>query len=303
MKEESGYMKNTNSELPEISWINPFKSQVPGFFHKTFYSGSMKRDIGYAIYLPPNYPAAPPEKTIDSGAKTMENELLPVIYWLHGKGGDESTGFNIRIAAMLHEEITEGSIKPVIMVFPNCGSFSMFCDSYDGTIMGETILIKELIPYIDANYGTIPAAEGRALEGFSMGGFGAVKLAFKYPGLFCSVAAIAGSFHDLESVSKNRPEVYGRMFGANSSYFNINSPYILAEKNTGLIKKNIKLKFINGSNDFTIENNYKLNRHLDSLGIDYEFKMLEGFKHIPGPYYEKEGLGCHRFHMKNFRLL
>jgi S-formylglutathione hydrolase FrmB len=296
-------MKNLPSELTENSWINPFKSQVPGLFHKTFYSNCMKRDIGYAIYLPPNYLINPQDGKPYTGTKIQENKQFPVIYWLHGKGGDESTGYNIRIAAILHKEITEGSIKPVIMVFPNCGNFSMFCDSYDGTIMGETILIKELIPFIDANYRTIPSAEGRALEGFSMGGFGAVKLAFKYPGMFCSVAAIAGSFHDLESVSKNRPEVYQHMFGANGSYFNSNSPYILAEKNTGLIKRNLKLKFVNGSNDFTIENNYKLNRHLDSLGIDYEFKQLEGFKHIPGPYYEKEGLECHRFHMKNFGLM
>ncbi len=296
-------MKNTISELPEVPWINPFKSQIPGFFHKTFYSNSMKRDIGYAIYLPPDYSMDPADRKTGAGTKPYKNKLLPVIYWLHGKGGDESTGFNIRIAALLHKEITEGWIKPVIMVFPNCGSFSMFCDSYDGTIMGESILIKDLIPYIDANYSTLPSAKGRALEGFSMGGFGAVKLAFKYPEMFCSVAAIAGSFHDVESVSKNRPEVYRRMFGSNSSYFNSNSPYILAEKNIELIKRNLKLKLVNGSNDFTIENNYKLNGHLDSLGIAYEFKLLEGFKHIPGPYYEKEGLGCHRFHMKNFGLM
>ena len=299
-------MKNINSLLPEISWINPFKSQIPGLCHNTFYSNSMKREIGYAIYLPPDYQlglSGLSDKKTDKSKKLPENKLFPVIYWLHGKGGDESTGFNIRIAAMLHEEITDGVIKPVIMVFPNCGSFSMFCDSYDGTIMGETILIKELIPFIDRNYCTIPEPRGRAIEGFSMGGFGAVKLAFKYPEMFCSVAAIAGSFHDIESVSKNRPEVYRRMFGADSAYFNINSPYILAEKNTELIKRNLKLKFVNGSKDFTIENNYKLNRHLDSLGIDYEFKLLEGFKHIPEPYYEKEGLGCHILHMKNFGLI
>lgn len=296
-------MKKMAMEFPEISWINPFKSQLAGFLHSTFYSSSMKRDIGYAIYLPPGYFLDLKNEIREKNIKTQTGKRFPVIYWLHGKGGDERTGFNIRIAAMLDKEIISGGIKPVIMVFPNCGSFSMFCDSYDSTIMGETILIKELMPFIDANYSTIPSPEGRALEGFSMGGFGAVKLAFKYPGLFCSVAAIAGSFHDLESVSKNRPEVYAQMFGSNSSYFNSNSPYILAGENAGLIKKNIKLKFVNGSNDFTIENNYKLNRRLDSLGIDYEFKMLEGFKHIPGPYYEKEGLECHRFHMKNFGLM
>ncbi|MBM3700654.1 MAG: hypothetical protein FJW68_07090, partial [Actinobacteria bacterium] len=124
-------MKKMAMEFPEISWINPFKSQLAGFLHSTFYSSSMKRDIGYAIYLPPGYFLDLKDEIREKNIKTQTGKRFPVIYWLHGKGGDESTGFNIRIAAMLDKEIISGGIKPVIMVFPNCGSFSMFCDSYD----------------------------------------------------------------------------------------------------------------------------------------------------------------------------
>ena len=47
--------------------------------------------------------------------------------------------------------------------------------------MGETTVIKELIPYIDKTYRTIASRTGRAIQGMSMGGFGAMRLALKYP--------------------------------------------------------------------------------------------------------------------------
>ena len=290
-------MKKNISEniFPETNWINSFESAVPGLTHNTFFSKSMRREIGYGVYIPKNY-------NLNSNSTTNGRERFPVIYWLHGKGGDESTGFNLRIPPMFHNVIEGGKINPAIMVFPNCGNFSMFCDSYDNSIMGETILIKELIPLIDATFKTVDSGKGRALEGFSMGGFGAVKLAFRFPELFSSVVTYAGSFHDLESLLTNRPEVFKEMFSSNANYFQQNSPYMLAEKNLELIKSNIKLKFLNGSQDFTLKNNYKLNARLDSLGIKYEFKLLKGFKHIPGSYYEAEELNGFKFHSDNFKL-
>jgi S-formylglutathione hydrolase FrmB len=275
--------------LPEISWINHFKTDLPGLSHMTYHSKSMNREIGFSIYLPPMYT----DIAVSVGGNTKK---FPVIYWLHGKGGDEATAFKIKIPQLFHRAIIEEKIKPSIMVFPNCGNYSMFCDSFDGKILGETILIKELIPLIDSTYKTTGTREGRSLEGFSMGGFGAVKLAFKFYDLFSSAVTLAGSFHDLESISASRKEIFGAMFGGNDDYFQQNSPYELLKKNADAIKKNIRLKFINGSEDFTLSNNFKLNRALDQAGINYNFKILEGLRHQPAPYYELEGLNCFKFH-------
>lgn len=288
-------MKKNEEKLPEVSWVNDFTSSIPGVAHNTYFSDSMKREIGYAVYVPPGY-------GFDPGSGNTENreKRYPVIYWLHGKGGDESMGFDIRLFAFFHQAVTEEKIRPAIIVCPNCGSYSMFCDSYDKTIMGETILIRELIPLIDKNYMTIADSSGRAIEGFSMGGFGAVKSAFKFPEMFSSVVAYGASLHDLDSVSSNRPEVFERMFGANGDYFQQNSPYVLAQKNAVLIKKNLKVKFINGTLDFTLQNNLKLNSLLDKLEINYDFKVLDGYKHITIPYYETEGLNGFMFHSQNF---
>lgn len=288
--------------LPEISWVNPFESDVPGLKHVTFFSTSMQKEIGYAIYLPPGY-IYPPGYIFEESLKNSRAGAFPVIYWLHGKGGDETSGFRVRFPEMYHKAIIEGKAEQAIIVFPNGGNYSMFCDSYDGTILAETALIEELMPIIDSTYNTIKSGKARAIEGFSMGGFGAVKLSFKYPDLFSSAITYAGSFHDLDTVSKKRSEVFERMFHNNVDYFQKNSPYIIARNNAELIKKNISLMFINGSEDFTLPTNYKFFTLLDELGISYAKKILEGFRHIPGPYYNAEGLSGFAFHFSNFRRL
>lgn len=103
----------------------------------------------------------------------------------------------------------EGTVNPApglalpeaIIVFVNGGKGSGYYDwttpdhgpNSDFPIMSESIIIKELIPFVDGHFRTIPFRGGRAIEGFSMGGYGAVKFALEYPHLFCSAVAYGGS--------------------------------------------------------------------------------------------------------------
>ena len=93
------------------------------------------------------------------------------------------------------------------------------------------------------------------------------------------------------------------MFHNNVDYFQKNSPYIIARNNAELIKKQVRLMFINGSEDFTLPTNYKFFTLLDEMGISYDKKILEGFRHIAGLYYDAEGLNGFAFHFSNFRRL
>ena len=61
--------------LSDNPWVNRFDPDIEGIFHKSYFSESMDREIGYAIYIP-------------SGYANYEKKEYPVIYWLHGKGGD-----------------------------------------------------------------------------------------------------------------------------------------------------------------------------------------------------------------------
>jgi endo-1,4-beta-xylanase len=65
--------------------------------------------------------------------------------------------------------------------------------SLDGLRKAEQTIITELIPFIDTNWRTIATKHGRAIEGFSMGGYGALLYVFKYPDLFSSAVSNGGA--------------------------------------------------------------------------------------------------------------
>src|SRR6185369_9070683 len=137
-------------------WVNvPAAGTLPaGVAHHTYFSKAMGHDVGYCIYLPPSYRDSP-------------NLRYPVIYNLHGAGGDETRG--LLAAEVLDEGIRAKRWPEMILVFPNGGKTTLYKDSYDGKSLPETSFVKELIPHIDATYRTIAARYGRCIEGFSMG--------------------------------------------------------------------------------------------------------------------------------------
>src|SRR5947208_149311 len=83
-------------------------------------------------------------------------------------------------------------LAAVIYVFPNGGYASMYEDRPREGVLAETLIVKELIPQIDTTYRTVGTRDGRAVSGFSMGGYGALRFAFRYPELFSSVVTVAG---------------------------------------------------------------------------------------------------------------
>jgi endo-1,4-beta-xylanase len=151
-----------------------------GVTHRTYASASMGHDVGYCIYLPPSY-------------EQDTHRRYPVIYSLHGAGGNELVYVNS--AEVLHQGIASGRWPELILVFPNGGKTSLYLDSHDGKVMGETTVIKKLIPHVDATYRTIAARHGRGIEGFSMGGRGSTRLALRYPDVFCSLSNQPGKVY------------------------------------------------------------------------------------------------------------
>lgn len=163
----------TNSDDMWLAKVKP-TALAQHIVHQTYQSEAMRRKVGYSLYLPPGY-----------NDKKNAAVRYPVIYHLHGAGGNELRA--VASAQVLHEAIMAGRTPEIIMVFPNGGRSTMYQDSADGRFLAETTFIKELIPHIDATYRTIADRKGRCIEGFSMGGRGAVHLALKHPDLFCSL--------------------------------------------------------------------------------------------------------------------
>ena len=134
-------------------WVKPPTEDqlqaTPGLTHHTLDSAFMKTPVGYSVVLPPGYASS--------------QERYPVVYWLHGGGGNESS--SLFTAQSWRDVEKSAAIRDVILVYPN-GFRSGYMDHHDGTIMIESLIIKELIPLIDANYRTIASREGRAVHGF-----------------------------------------------------------------------------------------------------------------------------------------
>ena len=112
----------------------------------------------------------------------------PVLYLLHGGDADFRAFDNLGI-----RDVTAG--RDLIVVMPDggrAGWYSNPVSSNAGPRNWETFHMSELIPWVDATFSTIAEFSGRAVSGFSMGGFGALKYTAKYYGHFASVSSHSG---------------------------------------------------------------------------------------------------------------
>ena len=113
----------------------------------------------------------------------------PVMYLLHG-GVQDFRKFHMEDDII---GLTAG--RKLIVVMPDGGPAGWYCNpvtSNAGPHNWESFHMNQLIPWIDANFRTYAEYDGRAVSGFSMGGFGALKYTAKYYGHFASVSAHSG---------------------------------------------------------------------------------------------------------------
>ncbi len=244
----------------DAMWVATDVANLPeGVTHHTFRSNSMKRDVGYSIFLPPSYAQHP-------------NRRFPVIYHLHGAGGNETR--SLLSAQVLQKGIIDGRWPELIIVFPNGGRSTMYQDSGDGRFMSETMMIKELIPHVDKTYRTVADRNGRCIEGFSMGGRGSTHLAMRYPQMFCSLFNQSGNVYRVSDASK-RPNPY---LGDDEQRLIDNDPYLNLDKNLDFIRKNLRIRLGCGTAD---------PEHLTTVREFHQALLKAEVKH---EYFEVEGL-------------
>lgn len=77
----------------------------------------------------------------------------------------------------------------MLSIMPSFGKQSWWVDGEQDK--AESALMRELIPYVEGKYKVLRDRPGRALAGWSMGGYGALNLALKYPDVFCAAAVIS----------------------------------------------------------------------------------------------------------------
>ncbi|MBI5802614.1 MAG: hypothetical protein HZA92_18060 [Verrucomicrobia bacterium] len=272
-------------------WVaKPLPSSFPAnVTHHTYRSAVMKRDVGYCLYLPPGYAQ-------DTARR------YPVIYNLHGAGGNETRAtFS---AEVLHAGILAGRWPEIIMVFPNGGRSTMYQDSADGRFPAETTFVKELMPHIDATYRTLADRKGRCIEGFSMGGRGSTHLAMRHPQLFCSLFNQSGNvYHTSELAKTGSPTQWPVSYlGTDPALLIANDPFANLTKNLAAIKASLRIQVACGTaDDGHLPTVREYHDALTKAGVEHSYFEVEGLDHNKRKMIEGRRNIWFNFHIESLR--
>jgi len=162
------------------------------------------------VYTPPGY-------------HKDKSKTYPVVYLQHGWGEDETAWSNQgHVNLIMDNLIAEGKIKPFLIVM----TYGMTNEIKYGGMASfkiepfQTVLVDELIPYVDANFRTVATQAGRAMAGLSMGGMETHTITLNKPDVFSHFALLSGGVYKPEEIkdkskvklifiscgSKERPE-------------------------------------------------------------------------------------------------
>ena len=251
----------------------PPASSEPRVEYSAFPSPALGRELKFAVLLPPSY-------------EKETKRRYPTLYFLHGMNGNEGEFQRRGVAAAIAKLLAEHKIGEMIVVAP-AGQNSFYLNAKNG-LRYEDAIIQDLIPHVEKTYRTIATPAGRAIQGLSMGGFGALTLAFKHPELFSSVTAhSAALFLDLPNTtggdrrSQFMATLVGNIFGSppDDAFFRANNPLYLLETNAAQIKKSgIKIYFDVGEQDrygFQAPNQ-TFDERLTKAGIAHEYHLFPG---------------------------
>lgn len=221
-----------------------------------YHSNAANADRRLSVYLPPLY--------------GKENRSYPVLYLLHGSGGDENAWVELgHVARIMDNLIARGEAEPMIVVMPN-GNFSkqaaagetsenlnykpvmtnMLTDYKNGAY---EMAFTEIVNFIDNKYLTIPDKQHRAIAGLSMGGFHTLYVALNYPEYFDYIGLFsAGLMTDLDT--------------AKAAYSDEDAKLVR------LGQSGYELFWIGiGKEDFLYDVNTAFRKRLDGMGFKYTY--------------------------------
>lgn len=246
------------------------ESQVLEFEHVP--SAALGRDLVYSLYLPPGYAAG--------------ERRYPILYLLHGKNGNHLEWLKSgHLRETLDKMIAGGRVDPMIVAMPDGGADSWYVDSKAVGGPGDyaTAIGDDLVAALDRRLRTRPEPRFRGIGGLSMGGFGALRLAFAQPFRYAAAAAFSGAFWSQLSPDNVPAARVNRVFGgAFGTPFDIKR--FLAEAPTAMLDEVAKAKdppavFLTvGDRDRyrLYDESFALFERMRALGLPVKMRMTGG---------------------------
>jgi S-formylglutathione hydrolase FrmB len=223
---------------------------------------------------------------LPAGYEKEGSKKYPVLYFLHGLGENEQTLLNSGGWGLIEDLRQQDKMGDFLMVAPE-GRGSFFINSADGHERYSDFFLSEFLPYIETRYRIIRDRKHRGVTGLSMGGYGALRLAFAHPELFGSVSAqspalITESPPQLDADARGAGPM-GRLLGGvfgnpiNVAHWQQNNPFDLARKNQ--IQIMMQAIYINcgQQDDFGFEDGAaRMHKQLLATGVRHEFYLYSG---------------------------
>ena len=197
------------------------------------------------------------------GYEANTKTKYPVLYLLHGAGGDEEAWSSMgRTAQILDNLIEKGLAKPMIVVMPNGNGNQPAAQTYglpnaemdwrDPATRNNYVksLVEEIVPFIEKNYRVVAKKSHRAIAGLSMGGGHTISASGMYPGTFDYICPLSMG-------AQRTPELDAQLQGIKKAGYKL---YWLACGNT----------------DFLFENANELDKALTANGLEHTYYVSEG---------------------------
>lgn len=222
----------------------------------TIPSAAMRQSFDATVVLPDDY------------ARGNHTRRYPVIYVLHGSGGDYTDWTaNSRIGRLADR-------YHVILVMPDGGHESWYIDSpFDRHSQYETYVGTEVVMWVDTHFRTVATKQGRAITGLSMGGFGALRIALDRPGTFGAAGSISGAVDP--RTCEDEPGI-DRVFGNPARHAAFWDSNAIIASARDFERDHIELTIDCGVSDDFVQSNRTLHEKLIELGVPHDYAERTG---------------------------
>ena len=240
---------------------------------KTVKSTILNKNVNYTIYVPADY--------------DQSQRSYPVVYLLHGYTDDNTAWLQFgEVNRYADKAIADGIIPPMIIVMPDADS-SFYINSYDGKEKYEDFFTKEFIPAIEKTWRIKAQKRFRGIAGLSMGGYGTLIYALKYPELFAAAAPLSAAVFADDDITtfpentweKTFAQLYGRGLKGkdrlSKAWYDNSIPKLVETKSADDLKK-VRYWIDCGDDDFLIKGNCNLHIMLKEKKVPHEFRVRDG---------------------------